>query len=508
MLADLRRVARAGSLDAATTTPARRVGRHVVLALAAVLVAAAAVGVAVFRGSDRVASGPPPIQSIAVLPFQNLSGDPNQEYFSDGMTESLIARLAQIHSLAVTSRTSAMRFKGTKQSIPEIGRILGVDAIVESSVLRSGSRVRIIAQLIRASTDTHIWTKEFNGSTSDLLEFQSNVATAIADGIQAQVTPAERQRLGKSSRKIAPMAQDAYMLGRYQYWRTDVEGYQQAIASYERAIALQPDYAEAYAALSLALRDFESAGGPAARDRIRSAAFKALELDPDLGDAHSAVGAVSTYDWQWERAEQAFRQAIALNPDSQDMCSCYAALLSILGRHAESIALVQHEAKVNPLLSASFANLGMRLYEARRYAEAEVALQRALDMESENLFARVFLGIVYQATGRADAAVPLYERPTLRDTAVMATALAEAGRAREAMDVLRKRERIADPSEYVAFARTYAALGDKDRAFQWLTKAFDARVAYVEWANVSPIYDVFKGDPRFDVLVARLHLPK
>jgi serine/threonine-protein kinase len=507
LLADLRRVARADSLGDVALSPARRIGRRALLGAAAMLAAAAALGFAVFGGSGWVGSGPPPIRSIAVLPFQNLSGDPNQEYFSDGMTESLIARLAQIHSLAVTSRTSAMQFKGTNQSIPEIGGILGVDAIVGGSVQRLGTRVRIIAQLIRASTDTHIWAKEFNGSTSDLLELQSNVATAIADEIQAQVTPAERQRLAKSSRKIAPMAQDAYMLGRYQYWRTDVAGYQQAIASYERAIDLQPDYAEAYAALSLALRDLETSGGSAARDRIRSAAFKALELDPNLADAHSAVGAVSTDDWQWERAEQAFRQATALNPDNQDMCYCYATLLSILGRHAEAVQLLQHAAKVNPLVSASFANLGMRLYEARRYAEAEVALQRALDMESENLFARVFLGIVYQATGRADAAVPLYERPPLRDTPVMATALAEAGRAREAMDVLRKREPVADPSEYLAFARTYAALGDKDRAFQWLTKAFDAHAAYIQLANVSPIYDVFKGDPRFEALLARLHLP-
>ncbi len=248
LLADLRRVARPSAVDGATTMPARRAGRRGLLALAAVLVAAVASGVVVYLGAGRVASGPPPIQSIAVLPFQNLSGDPNQEYFSDGMTESLIARLAQIHSLAVTSRTSAMRFKDTKQSIPEIGRMLGVDAIVESSVQRSGSRVRIIAQLIRASTDTHLWAKEFNGSTSDLLELESNVATAIADEIRAEVTPIERQRLVRMPRKIAPDAQDAYLLGRYQEWRNDVASYQQAIASFERAISIQPDYAEAYAA--------------------------------------------------------------------------------------------------------------------------------------------------------------------------------------------------------------------------------------------------------------------
>lgn len=508
MLADLRRVSRAGSLDGAAPTPARHIGRRALLAIAALLIAAAAVGFAVFRGAGRVVNAPPPIQSIAVLPFQNLSGDPNQEYFSDGMTEALIARLSQIHSLAVTSRTSAMRFKATKQSIPEIGRILRVDAIVESSVQRSGNRVRIIAQLIRASTDTHLWAKEFNGSTSDLLELESNIATAIADEIRAQITPAERQRIAKTSRKVAPEAQDAYLLGQYRVRRTDIEGYRQAISSFERAISLQPDYAEAYAAQSFTLRAYRNAGGPAAADRIRSAAFKALELDHDLAHAHAAVGAVSIDDWQWERAEEAFRRAIDLNPESEDTCNCYAGLLSILGRHAEAVALMQRTAKVNPLVSASFANLGERLYEARRYAEAEVALRRALDMEQQNFVAQGFLGAVYQVTGRADAAVRLYERSPLRESAYIAAALADAGRRREAIDVLNAAEPKSSPFDYLGFARAYAALGDKDRAFQWLTKAFDAHGVYIEMANVSPMYDVFKGDPRFDALVARLHLPK
>ena len=201
-----------------------------------------------------------------MLPFKNISRDPNQEYFSDGMTESLIVRLSQIHSLAVTSRTSAMRFKDTKQSISEIGRRLGVDAIVESSVKRSGSRVLISANLIRASTEKILWGKEFNGSTSDLLELESNVATAIADEIRAEVTPIERQRLARMPRKIAPDAQDAYLLGRYQEWRNDVASYKQAIASFERAISIQPDYAEAYAALSITLRNYGIAvGRPAVR---------------------------------------------------------------------------------------------------------------------------------------------------------------------------------------------------------------------------------------------------
>jgi eukaryotic-like serine/threonine-protein kinase len=507
MLADLRRVARPSAVDGAMTMPTRGAERRGLFALAAVLIAAVVAGVGMCRGGG-VASGPPPIRSIAVLPFKNLTGDPNQEYFSDGMTESLIARLAQIHSLAVTSRTSAMGFKNTQQLIPEIGRALGVDAIVESSVQRAGTRVRIIVGLIRASPESHLWTRVFDGSTSDLLELQSNVATAIADGIRAEVTPAERQRLAKVARKVTPEAHDAYLVGRYQHWRNDTAGFQQAIASFERAIVLQPDYAEAYAELSLALRDYAGVGGgPRDSARIRSTAFKAVELDSDLAEAHNAVGAASMDDWQWERAEQAFRRAMDLNPQSLDTCSCYATLLSILGRHDEAVALLQRAAKVNPLQAGSFANLGMRLYEARRYAEAENAFRRTLDMESQNVYALGFLGVLLQMTGRADAAVRLYQDSYLRETAYMATALADAGRRREALDFLKSREAKATPFDFLGMARAYAALGDKDRAFEWLRKAFDAHGVYIELANVSPMYDVFKGDPRFDALVARLHLP-
>ncbi len=218
--------------------------------------------------------------------------------------------------------------------------------------------------------------------------------------------------------------------------------------------------------------------------------------------------AVSTDEWQWERAEQEFRRAMDLNPENQDACNCYADLLAILGRHAEAVELMQQSAKRNPLLPASFALLGLRLYEARRYAEAEVALRRALDMEERNIVASAFLGAVYMATGRDDAAVRLYDRPPLRGTSYHAVALASAARRNEAMEVLKRAEPKAGPFDYGGFARAYAILGDKDRAFEWLTKAFDTHGAYIEMANASPMFDVFKGDPRFDALIARMHLPK
>lgn len=468
---------------------------------------AAVVSVAIAIRPGATTASMATIRSIAVLPFQNLSGDPSQEYLSDGFTEALISNLAQIDAVDVTSRTSAMRFKGTTQSIPEIARTLGVDAIVESSLQRSGNRIRINAQLIRASTDTHIWAKEFNGSTADLLDLQSDVTRSIAEAIRAQVTPEEERRL-TTVRKVSPEAQDAYLLGRYQYWRSDVAGYQQSIDSFRRAIQLQPDFAAAYAALSIAMRDYKVAGGPPADEAIREAAIKAVELDPTLADAHAAVGAVSADDWEWGRAEQAFRKAMELNSDSQDTCQCYAALLSILGRHAEAISLLEHSATVNPLLSASFTNLGMRLNEARRYEEAAVALRRALDMEADNFLARAFLAQNYISWGRPLEAIRELDGTPLRDTLIMAMAYAAAGQRRQALDLVQKIRPQAGRGEFLLLAVTFAYLQDRTRAFEWLTKAFDERDTYVAWAKVSPLFDQFRGDPRCDRLVARLHLPE
>jgi serine/threonine protein kinase/Flp pilus assembly protein TadD len=493
---DLRAVSDGRAVAAGRSRP------YAVTATVALLAAIVAGAVAWRSGAPIASAGQ--IRSIAVLPFQNLSGDPNQENLSDGFTEALISKLAQIHSLAVTSRTSAVRFKGTKPSMPQVRRTLGVDAIVEGSFQRSGDRVRIFAQLIRTSTDTHLWGKEFNGSTADLLDLQTDVTRSIADAIRAQVTPEEQDRL-TSVRTVSPEAQDAYLLGRYQYWRSDVEGYRQSIESFRRAIQLQPDFAAAYAALSVAMRDYQVAGGPPAQAAIREAAFKAVELDPMLADAHSAVGAVSADDWEWERAEEAYRKAIELNPDSQDTCQCYAALLSLLGRHAEAIALTQHSATVNPLLSASFTNLGMRLNEARRYEEAAVALRRALDMESDNFLARAFLAQNYVSWGKPLEAIRELDRPFLRESAIMAMAYAAAGQRRQALNLVEKIRW--QPGNALVLAVTFAYLHERDRAFEWLTKAFDERT-YVAWAKVSPLFDQFRGDPRFDRLVARLHLPE
>jgi serine/threonine-protein kinase len=506
LVGELRRVASTSDSVAAISPRSSRRAYRAVAAAALAVVALAAAGLFVMTRSDRSAVAGGPIRSIAELPFQNLSNDPAQEYFSDGMTDALISNLAQIHALSVTSRTSVMRFKANPPSIPAIGRTLAVDAIVESSVQRSGDRVRIISQLVRASTDTHVWAREFNGNAGDLLQLQSEVARAIAEEIRVQVTSEERAGLARVPR-VSPAAHDAFLLAQYHHAKADLAGYDQAVRYFERAIELQPDYAAAHAGLAQALRNRQNVGGPGASERIRTAALQAVTLDPMLAEAHVALGRMAEDDRNWETEERAYRRALELNPDSLDSCTCYSWLLSVLGRQAEAIELVQHSVRVNPLSADARANLGMRLYEARRYPEALEPLRLARELEPGNLLAVFFLGVVYQELGRHEDTLAVWKLPFFSRSAAPAFAYARAGRRQEAEALIHAGALTVNPGDHLTAALTHAWLGDKDHAFESLAKSFDAKFAYVPAARVSPLFDVFRGDPRFDALVARLHLP-
>ena len=270
---------------------------------------------------------------------------------------------------------------------------------------------------------------------------------------------------------------------------------------------MYPDYAAAYAALSMALRQVFMYGGPNAHEQVRATAFKALELDPDLAEAHAAVAAASVDAWEWERAEEAFQRALALNPDSTEGCVCYASLLSYLGRHDEAIELMRHSVSVNPLAPFTHTNLGILLYHARRYDEAEVALRRAVAMEPQNVAARVFLAHVLQQTGRAEQAAADLDTPPLTGSSMSAAAHAVAGHRRVAMDLMARIAPRAKVGDFFNLALIEAHVGNMDAAFRWLEQSFDPRLSYIGAARVSPVFDVFRSDPRFDQLVARLHLP-
>jgi len=501
MISNLRAAARANE-----STPARpeRYSRRIAAAVLAVIVLALG-GYVAQRWSSPSASASTKIGSIAVLPFKNLSGDPGQEYFSDGMTEALISNLAQIHALRVISRTSVMRFKNMPPPIPEIGRALGVDAVVESSIQRDGTRVRVIAQLIRASTDAHLWAKAFDGSTDDLLALQSDVTQAIANEIRAQVTSQEKARIA-AVRKVAPGAQDAYLLGRYLSYKQSKEGYEGAIRAYQRAIAVQPDYAAAYAGLAEAWRDGRNRGFFDDRGEARRTTLKAVEIDPDDAEAQAQLANQRSEDWDWDGAERAFRRTLELNPDSVHGCSCYGVFLAAWGRTSEAIPLAEHAVQVSPLAASTHANLGFVLFHARRFDQAVPPLERALELEPGNRIARMLLSEVYLRLGRdADG---LRIGKGINDSYTAALYAAQKEGAPEAERILEGavRKGVA-PGQYWSAAVAYMRLGDRDRAFEYLTKDFDLRSAYIRWARASPWFDQFRSDPRFDALVKRLHLP-
>ena len=447
------------------------------------------------------------IRSIAVLPLQNLSGDPNQEYFSDGTTEALISSLARIHAVAVTSRTSIMRYKGTTKPAREIGRELGVDAIVEGSVQRAGGRVRFTAQLIRASTDRHMWANEYERDMTDILRLEAEVAQAIAREIQAQVTP-EETRLFTSAPTINPEAHEQYLLARHHWFRTNAADYRLSIEYFDRAIQLQPDYAAAYAGLSLAWRDLTNSGPvPGAEDRARKAALRALELDPNLSEGHTALGGVLFGDWDWAGAEKELKRALELNKDSLETCECYANLLMLLGRTPEAIALMEHSVKVDPLSAAMNERLGTALYFARRYQEAVPHYLRALELDAQNRFAHIFLARVYEKLGRFPDAVAVLDRPGFQSSAQLAHLYALMGRREEALKIVSALTKPGSKALSGEVAGVYFALGDKDRGFEWLAKSIDQRELSVAYAKFSPAYDEVRSDPRFQALVARLKIP-
>jgi serine/threonine protein kinase/tetratricopeptide (TPR) repeat protein len=502
MVLDLRRLVRQ-TVESQAAAPAKR--SWVWLAAAAAAIAMAAIAALWQPWSTTVGSGAPPrVRSIAVLPLQNLSNDPDQEFFSDGTTDALISSLAQLQALDVISRTSVMRYKGTTKSLPEIGRELGVDAILEGSVQRAGGRVRITAQLIRVSTDTHLWAKEFDRDATDVLELQAEVARAIAQEIQIQLTPEESTRLAQV-RGVKPESHDAYLLGRYHYWKQSKAELEKAIEYFERAIALQPDYAAAHAALSLAWGSLRDLGFSLEEGARGSAALKALELDPNLSEAHSAMAGARFDAWDWDGAVKAHRRALELNPDSLDACGCYATVLAALGRFTEAIAIAEHGAKVNPLSSFMHFNYGVVLYLARRYDAAVMHTKRAIELEPQTRGAYGILALSYQQLGKVEDALAALDRPEFGGSGALGVAYARAGRRAEALEIANNLSR--SKSDPFNAARIYFALGDDDRGFERLTNAFDVRQGLVRWAKVNPDFDRVRSDPRFQVLVARLRIP-
>ena len=460
----------------------------------------------------------PAIKSLVVLPLENLSADPAQEYFADGMTDALITDLSKISALRVISRTSAMQYKGTKKRLPQIARELNVDGVVEGSVMRSGNRVRITAQLLQAGTDQHLWAETYERDLGDVLKLQSEVAQTIAQQVRIQLTPQQKAQLG-SALGVNPEAYEAYLRGRY-FWNQRTDGsLWKSLELFQHAIDIDPNSALPYAGLAdayLVLDSWTLEAAPPIElsPKARAAVDKALQLDPTLAEARTVLAGVKHADWDWSGAGVEYRRAIELNPNYAHAHHWYSQYLCELGRFDEGVAEADRAHALDPLNLMLGIDVGMRLYWARRYREAIAPIRKTLELDPNFRVARRFLGQVYEQNGMYEAAIAelrqaakLSENNPI-DLGALGHVYAVSGHRREALQILEEL-RQHSAKRYVSgyeFALIYAGLGKLEKAFQWLDKAFQEHSTWMLHLRVDPRLDPLRSDPRFQDLLRRVGL--
>jgi len=462
----------------------------------------------------------PPVRSLAVLPLQNLSGDPSQEYLADGMTEELIGRLANIHGLRVISRTSAMHFKNTQLSVPEIAKALGVDALVEGSVIREGSQVRVHAQLIRGASDEHIWAGEYQREYRSLLTLQEEVARSIADRIEVSLTPQERRTLA-STPPVDPEALEDYLKGRYYFNQRTLDALNKSIGFFQQAIARNPDYALTYSGLADAYAMLGFRGGFPSKDalsRAKAAALKAIELDDTLAEPHASLAFIAeTYEWDWATASREYKRALELNPGDARAHHWYAGYLMYVGRFDEGIAEAKRARDLDPLSLPVNNALAGRLLVAGRTDEARAQVQQTLEIDPHFAPAHQTLGWVYLNMGKRKEAIQEFQQALQlsgtddKDIKLdLGFAYATTGNRVEArrilseLKILHEQELI--PSGSVAVL--YGALGELDEAFAWLDKAYQERDPQLTYLKVGRRFEPLHHDARFQQLVSRVGFPQ
>ncbi|MCH9001762.1 MAG: protein kinase [Planctomycetes bacterium] len=472
-----------------------------------------------FGGRGRPAFvSPGSFTSLAVLPLENLSGDPGQDYFADGMTEALIADLAKISALRVISRTSVMRYKKTDLTLPQIADELNVDVIVEGSVMRDGDRVRITAQLIEAASDRHLWAESYVRDVRDILALQGEVARAIAQEIKITLTGDERTRL-TSTRRINRLAHEAYLKGRYHWNKFNEQDFKKALDYFRQAIGYDPTYAAAYAGLADSYGILANTGSLApekAFPKAKSFAQKALELDETLAEAHASLGGILvTHDWNFAAAEVEFLRAIQLQPGNATAHHWYAVLVLMpLGRFEDAHAQIQRAKELDPLSLLVNNAVGWIYYFQREYDKAIDAATETLEMQSAFSAGHELLGACYTEKGMYEKAIAAYQEAIALSSrhpnllASLGHAYALAGKREPALALLEELTTRSKETYVPAFfmAKLYLGLGDNARTFEWLDRAYVERSNILTRLNHHPAFDSLRGDPRFEELLQRIDL--
>ncbi|HLY61065.1 MAG TPA: protein kinase [Terriglobia bacterium] len=461
------------------------------------------------------------IKSVAVLPLENLSGDPGEDYFADGMTDALISSLAKIGALRVISRTSVMVYKGARKPLPAIAGELNVDAIVEGSVLRAAERVRVTAQLVHAATDQHLWSESYERDMTDVLGLQSDVARAIAESIQLKLSPKQKAGLKKKTAPLSPAAYEAYLKGRYHWNKRSGDGLERAIHYFQEAIGQDSKHAPAYAGLAdtfalLGTVPYDAMPPREVMPKAKDAAVKALLVDETLAEAHASLAYIlMSYDWDFEDAEKEFKRAFALNPGYATAHQWYALFLTVMGRTEEAISEIRIAQSFDPLSVVINTTAALVYNFARRFDQAIEQCQKVFDVYPGFPLAHFERGRAYEQKGMFEEA--LAEHRTARtisgDTAQTVTAVGHAlallARREEALkvveDLLEMGKRKYIPAIYLA--GIFAALNDVDQAMQWLEKAFKDRSDYLVYLRREPTFDNLHPDPRFQDLLRRIGLP-
>ena len=495
----------------------RRFRSPAVAAVAAVaLIAVAFVLIRRVGPVPAAAGSRPRFQSLAVLPLANFSGDRDQEYFSDGMTEAVISDLAQVSALKVISRTSVMQYKDTRKPLRQIASELHVDAVVEGSVTRAGDQVRITAQLIDAKSDEHLWAHDYERDVRDVLSLQGEVARAIAQAVRARLTPAEEKRL-VNTRPIDPAAQEAYLKGRFFLGKGTEDAIVKALGYFRASIEKDPLFARGYAGLADAYSGLRSLyrSPREVMPQAQAAAARAVELDDSLAEGHVSLGFVRMfYEYDWSAAETQLRRAIALNPNLAEAHDGLALYLMANERHAEAISEIERAAQLDPLSPIVLGDLSWVYYGARRYDRAAGAARKLLELDPVSPWGHAALGLALEKSGQADEAIVELEKAAASDRSVtilewLGGAYASAGRATDAKRIVgelvaRSHKGYVCPYEV---ATIYAGLGEKDSAFAWLRQGVEERADCMPWIQADSKIDPLRSDPRYAAILTRVGFP-